>query len=96
MKTVEVPKSCRTKITKIPEEQMYGIKVTKKQLQKFAETISSKYIDEVIPLKGPTQIIEGCPIEHAHEVLEHATYWITPEGSHGWCCEKCGYVFQWG
>jgi len=97
MKTIEVPQFCRTKITEIPEDGMYGIKVTKDQLQKFAQTIGKKYIDEIIPLAGPTQIIKGCPVDHGgHEMLEDAIYWTTPEGSHGWCCGKCGHVFQWG
>ena len=97
MKTVKVPESCRTKIEEIPEEQMMGIKVTKMQLAIFAKILGNKYIDQVIPLSNPEQIIEGCPVNHeGEEMAENMVYWTTPEGSHGWCCGTCGEVVQWG
>jgi hypothetical protein len=97
MKTVKVPKSCRTTIGLIPEEQMEGIKVTKMQLAIFAKILGNKYIDQVIPLDKEEQIAEGCPLNHnGDEMAENMVYYTTPEGSHGWACSLCGRVIQWG
>ena len=75
MKTVKVPKACQTQVTLIPKEMMEGIKVTDKQLQMFAKILGNKYIDIVIPLSEPEQIIEGCPIDHESEqAIEHSIY----------------------
>ena len=56
MKTVKVPKSCRTKIEEIPEENMIGIKVTKMQLAIFAKILGHKFIDQTIPLAEEEQV----------------------------------------
>lgn len=97
MKTIEVPLACRTTIGDIPEDMMIGIKVTKKQLQQFASLLGKKYIDEVIPLSEPMQIIKGCPLNHAGDkMVDNMVYWTTPDGDHGWCCSTCGKVLQYG
>jgi len=98
MKTVKVPKACRTTIGLIPQEQMEGIVVTGGQLRKFARILGNKYIDQVIPLSEPEQIIEGCPLKHnGDKMVDNMVYWTTVgSGSHGWACGKCGTVLQWG
>jgi hypothetical protein len=97
MKTIEVPITCRTKIGDIPEDMMIGIKVTGKQLQQFASLLGKKYIDEVIPLSKPVQIVVGCSLNHEkNEMVDKMVYWKTPDGDHGWCCSECGKVLQWG
>ena len=97
MKTVHVPKSCRTKIEEIPEENMMGIKVTKMQLAIFAKILGNKFIDQVIPLAKEEQIVEGCPLNHeGDEMAENMVYYTVVEGGHGWNCAICGKVVQWG
>ena len=85
-----------------PRGGMDGVFVTRKELVEFAKKMGKKCIDEIIPLpKDFNQIAKkDCPYrkdEHGNEdVTNHSLYWETDTGGHGWCCEMCGTVFQWG
>ena len=78
-----------------------GVKVTTKELQKFAKAMGLKYLDCVIPLPGGAKFsVAECPNrdqkKEVHEGIDELVYWETETGSHGWCCAKCGEVTQWG
>ena len=78
--------------------QMDGYKVTTKELAAFARKHGRKSIDEVIPLPGEKNQAhpDKCGNREHHDDMENAVYWETETGSHGWCCQECGLVLQWG
>jgi len=94
---VKVPKVLKTKIASF--RGTTGIRVANGQLSSFSRIVGRKYIDEVIPLPQEEQFgVNDCPVKHddSEEMAKHSIYWQAHDGSHGWCCDKCGYVIQWG
>jgi mitochondrial fission protein ELM1 len=81
-----------------PRGGMDGVFVTEEQLKIFAKKLGTKYLDEVIPL--PISFGQVSPKDCPYLINNHADndiiYWETEDGSHGWCCQKCGQVIQWG
>lgn len=77
---------------------MNGYKVTTDELSAFAKKHGRKFIDEVIPLPGEKNQPdpEKCGAKENHGDMTNAVYWETDNGSHGWCCQECGLVLQWG
>lgn len=75
-----------------------GIKVTTRELAAFARKKGRKAIDEIIPLPKDFNQGKKCDIDHEDidAMMEHQVYWETETGSHGWCCDSCGEVTQWG
>jgi hypothetical protein len=74
---------------------MEGIKTTREEMLHLSNAINSNYLDEVIPLPNVTQTeqieaLSDC--DHDYD----SVYWETETGSHGWCCQTCGKVTQWG
>ena len=76
--------------------QMDGIKVTPGELKEYARAHGRKFVDEVMPLpgKGTQPNPEDCGSDH--DGFDNAMYWESTTGSHGWCCQDCGLVIQWG
>lgn len=75
-----------------------GIEITTEQQYQFASFIGSEYIDEYMPLPGVENKVQRHRIKKekcTHEKTE-TLYWEAVSGSHGWCCEYCGKVVQWG
>jgi len=56
----------------------------------------SEFVDLAIPIKGAPK--KPCPDEDHKGDLGQPRweYWESGDGSHGWCCGKCGLVLQWG
>lgn len=84
-----------SKLSFRPAGGMTGIEVTKDELLLTARRLGNKYIDEVIPvprinITQQKERLKDC--KHDGEDI----YWETETGSHGWCCENCGTVIQWG
>ena len=75
-----------------------GILVTTKELEAFAKKHGHKYIDWVIPIPGAGNQPhpDNCPHTADHDNMDNITYWETETGAHGWCCQSCGLVIQWG
>ncbi len=78
---------------------MEGIKVSNFELDVFADSIGTKALDEIIPLPNSTleeqkESIKECQNSDSHS--NDMEYWELENGSHGWCCSKCGTVIQWG
>ena len=79
-----------------------GIVVKDEELFEFAKMNGREFIDEIIPLPFPDNEKQkstlsskcGCPINH--ENFDHGMYYETETNSHGWCCNVCGKVIQWG
>ena len=84
-----------SEIKHCPRGGMDGIFVTEAELKAHAKKLGTKYLDEVIPLpvNFPQVLQKDCPHKNADT---DTIYWETEEGSHGWCCQKCGTVIQWG
>lgn len=83
-----------------PTGLMDGILVADAELTEFANTIGSKYIDEYIPLPDTealdqAELVKACDCDNK-EGFDHAIYWERSNGKHGWCCNECGKVIQWG
>ncbi|HEY9361625.1 MAG TPA: hypothetical protein VIQ00_00085 [Chitinophagaceae bacterium] len=79
-----------------PRGGMEGIKTNEKEMLKLASAVNSKYLDGVIPLPNVPQseqieLLATCK----HEAADYS-YWETETGKHGWCCNSCGTVIQWG
>ena len=82
-----------------PRGGINGIRVSDKELDKFSDAINSKALDEVIPLPRLTLEEQKKALKECEEFDEHSDetkYWERDNGSHGWCCSKCGSVVQWG
>jgi len=79
-----------------PRGGQNGIEVTTKELEIFSGKIGSQYLDEVIPLPATTIEEQKKKLKDCSCTIENSLYWKTDNGSHGWCCEKCGAVTQWG
>ena len=95
-KTINVPKEIKSIVKHCPVGGLDGYYVTRQQLSQFAKILNKKYIDEIIPLNNPEQINpDTCNCIKKQDPNE-LDYWETPEGSHGWCCRRCGRVLQWG
>lgn len=73
-----------------------GIITSMEELRGFSMVMQREWVDEVMPIPNMTAeeqkiLIEGC--DHNPNI----TYWeCSDTGSHGWCCEDCGSVVQWG
>jgi hypothetical protein len=77
---------------------MNGFYIKKSSLVKFSKQIQSQFLDEVIPLRDKQPLPKDCPNCHGDQNVgfENTVYWETDSGSHGWCCQTCGMVVQWG
>lgn len=78
-----------------PRGGQEGIDFTMEEQNKLANSLKSEYRDLYVPLpektiQEQTILIKKCK-EHSNE-----TYFENENGSHGWCCGKCGTVLQWG
>jgi len=100
MKTIKVPKKLQSIIKDCPNGGLPGFYVTENKLAQFAKIMHKKYIDEIIPLNNNKQANpDSCKCQKGQNdgwLLDNSAYWETPDGSHGWCCQVCGCVFQWG
>jgi hypothetical protein len=74
-----------------------GIVIEKEEQYIHARLCGYEAIDEYIPLPNMTlgEVVE-CEVCSSDDVWEHAEYWENEKGSHGWCCNNCGRVIQWG
>jgi hypothetical protein len=84
-----------SKISYRPRGGEEGIEVTTDEQIEFVNQMELEFIDQVIPL--PTLSVDE-QRERLKTCTDHADeiYWETETGSHGWCCEFCGEVVQWG
>lgn len=48
----------------------------------------------MIPLPDGNISRNQCTQDHTS--FESAIYWETETGAHGWACNKCGEIIQWG
>lgn len=86
-----------SKIAYCPNGMMEGIRVTDKELEKFAKSLKKKSIDSIIPLPGMTAKEQSKAVKKCGEHNgEDSQYWESTSGSHGWCCTECGTTTQWG
>ena len=88
-----------SKISFRPRGGQEGIEVTIKELDKFSTSIGSEYLDAFIPLPNLTVDEQKIKLKgnNACRCEIHETqYWETDKGNHGWCCNNCGKVIQWG
>ncbi len=82
-----------------PKGGINGIMVSYEELDSFSDAIDSKALDEVIPLPHLTLEEQKKAIKECKEFDEHSDeteYWERDNGSHGWCCSRCGTAIQWG
>jgi len=79
-----------------------GILVSTEELKKYAAFVGSKSLDEYIPLphkdqKKLKELIKTCKLHEGKNAYKHVEYWENEDdGGHGWCCDTCGTVTQWG
>lgn len=84
-----------SKISYRPRGGEEGIEVTTEELIKFSNVLGLEFRDQVMPI--PSVSIEEQRIRLKHcPSHDNEIYWETETGSHGWCCEHCGEVVQWG
>ncbi len=72
-----------------PRGGMVGILVSVTEQKSYAKENKLKYIDQIIPLPDGNS-------SHKDSCNNHLSYWENNQGSHGWCCNICGKVLQWG
>ncbi len=83
-----------------PKGGQSGILLTRKELGDMATRLGRKSIDEVIPLPGLSfedqkTRLQSRPLCKHDDTGQH--YWeVEGTGEHGWCCNFCGEVTQWG
>lgn len=93
-----------SKIAFCPKGEQSGILVTEKELGDLALRLGRKAMDEVIPIpdlsfdQQKTRLSEDLQLMGPGRHDEHGQqYWEVAEtGAHGWCCNYCGTVLQWG
>jgi hypothetical protein len=77
-----------------PRGDCRGFAPTMDEMQHASRAMfpDSTFVDLAIPVRGGDH---RCQPEE-HEGFEGAVYWETDTGNHGWACESCGEVIQWG
>ena len=68
-----------------------GVLVTVEEMRVLSKERGCAFIDEMVPLPDG-----NAPVCAEHSGFEGTVYWECEDGSHGWCCGKCGKVIQWG
>lgn len=79
-----------------------GIFVTDIELLQFSDhTPHPTIMDAYIPLPGvpveeQVKRMATCTDHETTFATGAIEYWERDSGGHGWCCENCGMVLQWG
>jgi len=78
-----------------PTGGMDGIRVSDSELSDLSDAMKTNYLDRYINL--PELSIEE-QVEAIKDCKDHdeTEYFERDNGSHGWCCKKCGTTVQWG
>jgi hypothetical protein len=93
MKKIKIPDELVGVWRECPRGGQEGFYVSMHQIRTFAKIINKPVIT-VVPVSGLMVAVDDCTVDH--DKMEEAVYWETDTGSHGWCCDKCGMVIQWG
>jgi hypothetical protein len=73
-----------------PRGGNYGVYVAEEELIQHAKDNGYTAIDYEIPLPdGNDLTCKECD-------FNKGTYYESDTGLHGWCCQQCGRVIQWG
>lgn len=86
----------QTIMSERPRGGTYGIEVTEQQQTDFAMKTGAQFIDNFIPLPEKSNAEQVQTINNICTHDNDLIYWENELGAHGWCCEDCGKVLQWG
>ena len=75
-----------------PRGGQQGLMVTTEELRKLSKELKSDFIDEFVPVPNRQPTCGNIDEDHS----KNRIYWETETGKHGWACDKCGAVMQWG